>query len=189
MPETLEKTLYQDALFGTSKEIRKPKTKRTDYSMPTARAIVPLTEFAAELISEYKQPWINHTAPWNKNNDDSFLTKIDFMPEIANAMDLRTNLILTSRHRPEWKESKQYKISESNQEGATELIDYMLDEIDMQWLLTLYQRPVYTGKEGILHDFEDVDGIFCPTEIHHIDHRRFKANSVRGTIALAVGIE
>jgi len=169
----------KDALFGIDDDLVKTKTPRGDYSQLKPRAIVPLTDFVAELISEFKQPWINETAPWNKNGDDGFLSKVDFMPETANAMDLRTNLTLTSKKYLEWKETSKYKLSESNREGADELINYGFDCIDMHWLLMLFQRPVYTGKEGINYEFEDVDGVNCPVEAHHIDHRRFKPNRLR----------
>ena len=140
--------------------------------------IIPRSDYVTELMGIFRSPYLYHTAPWNFNGDSQFLTTVYHNPEIANAFDLRTNLVLTTDYGLDWDGYMSGKIKKPAREGSEEILRYALGKSDLDWYFKLVIRAIQTGKEGINHLFEEITGITCPIEMEHIDHRRIVMNKV-----------
>jgi len=138
------------------------------------RVILPNTDYIIDLVAKQRMLWIDTPHPWRFNGDDEYLTQLDYDTATGNFLDLRTMMAmgedydfawrhLEKKFKPDWREAVEKLIRE--------ILSFKL--FNFWGYQELLQRVIHTGMEGINFAYEEIDGLTSPTEMQHIDNRRF----------------
>jgi len=160
-----------------SKKNRKQKNGASD-DQPLMTVNFPFdvdNDHLQRIITEFRKPWVDKMSPWATSNDHDFLTKIEFSSTIASKVAMRSSLSVTDKHRCDWNDSPA-DLSKVNRPAVEKVYKLLLNTNHFKFKLfnTYNHKAIMTGLEGVFVEYKKLFGWYCPTDVHHVDNRRFR---------------